>query len=424
MSPAQPTGDPAPLDGCISALSARGCESRDFSLYVHVPFCSVRCGYCDFNTYVTEDFGDGVGLGTYANDAIAEIFFAAKTLEASRVAQRPLHTVFFGGGTPTKLPVQDLVRILHTAVDVFGIMPGAEVTTEANPDSVTAEDLRTLKEGGFTRVSFGMQSVVPEVLAVLDRTHIPENVPKVVTWAQEVGLQVSVDLIYGAPGESLEQWERSVNAAISYKPDHISAYSLIVEEGTKMAGQIRRGQYTMPDSDVMADMYLLAENRLTDAGYKWYEVSNYSRSVQTRSNHNLAYWRNQDWWGIGPGAHSHINGTRWWNLKHPVPYAYRVRNGHSPAAAREVLSDATRSFETIMLMLRVREGLAMHELLAVHTLKELEDSLRWLVSQKLIESDALTEQGTPNLQASVRLTLKGRLLGDAVTRELLPETYG
>ena len=421
MAPAQPVGAPAPRDGRIPASCAHGCQNRDFSLYVHIPFCSVRCGYCDFNTYATEDFGDGIGLGTYADDAIAEIFFAARTLEASGVVKRPLHTVFFGGGTPTKLPAYDLVRILKTAIDIFGIEDGAEVTTEANPDSVTYEDLQTLKDGGFTRVSFGMQSVVPEVLKVLDRTHTPENVPKVVAWARDIGLQVSIDLIYGSPSETLEQWEQSVQAAISYQPDHISAYSLIVEDGTKLAAQIRRGEYTMPDDDLMADMYLRAEDLLMQAGYRWYEVSNYSRSEHTRSDHNMAYWRNQDWWGIGPGAHSHINGTRWWNIKHPIPYAHRVRAGESPAAAREVLDSGTRSFEAIMLLIRVREGLPMSELLAVHPAADLGDSLQWLLAQGLIEPDIFTNTGAPNPDASVKLTLQGRLLGDAVTRELLPD---
>ena len=421
MAPAQPAGAPAPRDGRIPASCAHGCQNRDFSLYVHIPFCSVRCGYCDFNTYATEDFGDGIGLGAYADDATAEIFFAARTLEASGVVKRPLHTVFFGGGTPTKLPAYDLVRILRTAIDIFGIEDGAEVTTEANPDSVTYEDLQTLKDGGFTRVSFGMQSVVPEVLKVLDRTHTPENVPKVVAWARDIGLQVSIDLIYGSPSETLEQWEQSVQAAISYQPDHISAYSLIVEDGTKLAAQIRRGEYTMPDDDLMADMYLRAEDLLMQAGYRWYEVSNYSRSEHTRSDHNMAYWRNQDWWGIGPGAHSHINGTRWWNIKHPIPYAHRVRAGESPAAAREVLDSGTRSFEAIMLLIRVREGLPMSELLAVHPAADLGSSLRWLLSQGLIEPDIFTNTGAPNPDASVKLTLQGRLLGDAVTRELLPD---
>lgn len=412
--PAQPLGAPAPLDGRIPVGSAVFGSERDFSLYVHVPFCSVRCGYCDFNTYATEDFGDGVGLGTYAEDAIAELDFARRVLDESGVPDRPLYSVFFGGGTPTKLPAADLVRILGRAVELFGLEDGAEVTTEANPDSVTREDLFTLKAGGFTRVSFGMQSVVPSVLEVLDRTHTPANVPKVVAWAKEAGLQVSVDLIYGTPGETLEQWEQSVRAAVSYEPDHISAYSLIVEEGTKLAAQIRRGEYTMPDDDLMADMYLLAEEIFTAAGYHWYEVSNYSKTPATRSRHNYAYWRNQDWWGIGPGAHSHVNGTRWWNLKHPVPYANRVRAGQSPAAAREVLGESVRLFEDIMLQVRVIDGLDLARLEETRSPEQVRASLAWLEGQGLIDSDALAA-------GRVRLTLQGRLLGDAVTRELLPD---
>lgn len=412
--PAQPLGAPAPLDGRIPADSAVLGLERDFSLYVHVPFCSVRCGYCDFNTYATEDFGNGVGLGTYAEDAIAELHFARQVLQESGVADRPLYSVFFGGGTPTKLPANDLVKILREAVELFGLEENAEVTTEANPDSVTREDLLTLKAGGFTRVSFGMQSVVPEVLEVLDRTHTPANVPKVVAWAKEAGLQVSVDLIYGSPGESLEQWEQSVRAAVSYAPDHISAYSLIVEEGTKLAAQIRRGDYAMPDEDLMADMYLLAEQIFTEAGYHWYEVSNYAKSPECRSRHNYAYWRNQDWWGIGPGAHSHINGTRWWNLKHPVPYANRVRAGQSPAAAREVLGEQTRRFEDIMLQVRVIDGLEISRLLDNGVTGRVEASLDWLQGQGLIDPEA-------RASGRVQLTLQGRLLGDAVTRELLPD---
>ncbi|MDO4898866.1 MAG: coproporphyrinogen-III oxidase family protein, partial [Rothia sp. (in: high G+C Gram-positive bacteria)] len=245
-------------------------------------------------------------------------------------------------------------------------------------------------------------------------THTPANVPKVITWAKEAGLQVSVDLIYGTPGESLDQWRQSVEAAVSYEPDHISAYSLIVEEGTKLAAQIRRGEYQMPDDDLMADMYLAAEETFTAAGYHWYEVSNYSKTSQTRSRHNYAYWRNQDWWGIGPGAHSHINGTRWWNLKHPVPYANRVREGVSPAAAREVLDKDTRLFEDIMLQVRVTDGLALRRLEGSRPAAEIEESLDWLEGQGLIEPAARAD-------GRVQLTLQGRLLGDAVTRELLPD---
>lgn len=412
--PAQPLGAPAPLDGRIPAGSAVECKERDFSLYIHVPFCSVRCGYCDFNTYATDDFGNGVGLGSYAQDAVAELEFAQRVLRDSGVPDRPLYSIFFGGGTPTKLPAADLVTILQSATELFGLQKGAEVTTEANPDSVTRDDLFELRAGGFTRVSFGMQSVIPSVLEVLDRTHTPANVPKVVQWAKEAGLQVSVDLIYGTPGETLEQWRESAQAAVSYQPDHISAYSLIIEEGTKLAAQIRRGDYQMPDNDLMADMYLAAEEIFSAGGYHWYEVSNYSTTEATRSRHNYAYWRNQDWWGIGPGAHSHINGTRWWNLKHPVPYAHKVREGLSPAAAREVLTAETRRFEDIMLQIRVIDGLYISKLEGGRSPQDIESSLDWLQAQGLIDPKARSE-------GKVQLTLQGRLLGDAVTRELLPD---
>lgn len=407
MSPAQPTGDPAPSDGLLPASVLDGAERRSLSLYVHVPYCSVRCGYCDFNTYAAEDFGDGVNRLSYAEDAIRELDLAAGVLTRSGLPARPLSTVFFGGGTPTRLPAEDLARILRAGIERFGIVDGAEVTTEANPDSVTREDLALLKEAGFTRVSFGMQSAVPRVLAVLDRTHTPANVPKVVSWAREAGLQTSVDLISGAPGETLAEWETSVRAAIDCAPDHISAYSLIVEPGTKLAAQIRRGELSPVDDDAQADMYLLADRLFGEAGYSWYEVSNWSRSEDTRSRHNLAYWRNRDWWGIGPGAHSHINGVRWWNLKHPVPYAHRVRQGLSPAAAREHLDADTRYVEDVMLAARIREGVAIEDLRGPGR-----EAVGWLEGQGLIEPQARAE-------GRVVLTLRGRLLGDAVVRTLL-----
>lgn len=407
MSPAQPTGDPAPSDGLLPASVLDGAAARTLSLYVHVPYCSIRCGYCDFNTYAADSFGEGVGRESYAEDAIAELELSARVLEASGLPARPLHSVFFGGGTPTRLPAEDLARILRRGTELHGLAPGAEVTTEANPDSVTREDLELLKEAGFTRISFGMQSAVPRVLAVLDRTHSPANVPKVVDWAKEVGLETSVDLISGAPGETLGEWRTSVEAAVSYAPDHISAYSLIVEPGTKLAAQIRRGEHEPVDEDVQADMYLAAEEILSGAGYGWYEVSNWARAPRFRSEHNLAYWHNQDWWGIGPGAHSHVNGVRWWNLKHPLPYAHRVREGLSPAAAREHLDAGTRRMEEVMLRARIVDGLP---------LDLLDDAGRetaaWLVGQGLLEAEALDA-------GRAVLTLRGRLLGDAVVRQLL-----
>lgn len=408
MTPsALPLGDPAPADGILPAQAAQGALERKFSLYAHIPFCAVRCGYCDFNTYTATELGGGASQDAYASTAIKEVEFAANAMIASGLPARQISTVFFGGGTPTLLPASDLVAILGAAVDAWGLETGAEITTEANPDSVTRESLQELHDGGFTRVSFGMQSAVPHVLKVLDRTHSPERVPQAVAWAREAGLKVSVDLIYGTPGESLADWETSVRTALSYHPDHISAYSLIVEEGTKLAAQIRRGQVPPIDDDDHATKYELADSLFTEAGLKWYEVSNWSRTPEDACQHNLAYWRGEDWWGIGPGSHSHMGGVRWWNVKHPTAYANRLDVGHSPAAGRETLDEPTRELERIMLTSRLSEGLEIATLGP-----SARKAVAALIAQELVD---------PQLAFAGRLvlTLKGRLLGDAVTRALV-----
>ncbi|MCJ8503428.1 radical SAM family heme chaperone HemW [Kocuria flava] len=412
MAPAQPEGLPAPLDGRLPASAAEASAQRTLSLYVHVPFCAVRCGYCDFNTYTAVELGPGVSQDAYAADAAAEVRWARRVLEDSGVAVRPLHSVFLGGGTPTLLPAEDLAAVLAQARASFGLAEGAEVTTEANPDSVTPQSLAVLAAAGVTRVSFGMQSAVPHVLAVLDRTHDPDNVPRAVAWAREAGLGVSVDLIHGTPGESLADWERSVRTALSYEPDHVSAYALIIEDGTRLAARMRRGEVPPIDEDDQADKYELADRLLAEAGYEWYEVSNWARpagpdGTAHRSRHNLAYWHNQDWWGIGPGAHSHVGGTRWWNLKHPVPYTNRVRAGHSPAAGREVLDAPTRRLERVMLEARIRDGLPVAALEAPGRA-----AVAGLIADGLVDPAAA-------LGGRVVLTLRGRLLGDAVVRRLL-----
>jgi oxygen-independent coproporphyrinogen-3 oxidase len=326
---------------------------RPFGIYVHVPFCRTRCGYCDFNTYTATELGGGASQDAYAQTAVSEVSLAAAVLSRSGLPDRKLSTVFFGGGTPTLLPADDLALILRAAIDQWGIDDGAEVTTEANPDSVTPESLAVLKDAGFTRVSFGMQSAVPHVLKVLDRTHTPSRVPQVVQWAREAGLAVSLDLIYGTPGESLADWRQSLETALSYGPDHISAYALIVEDGTKLAAQIRRGEVPGIDDDDHADKYELADQLITEAGLGWYEVSNWARTPEQACRHNLAYWRGDDWWGIGPGAHSHMGGVRWWNVKHPSAYANRLSQGLSPAAGRETLDAETRNLERVMLEARL-----------------------------------------------------------------------
>ncbi len=407
MPSALPAGEPAPTDGSLpeSALAELG--QRPFGIYVHVPFCTVRCGYCDFNTYTVQELGGaatapGASRATYAQAAIEEIRRARRSLGDRDL---PVSTVFFGGGTPTLLPAGDLVAIVASIEAEFGLVDGAEITTESNPDSVTAADLAQLREGGLNRISFGMQSAVPHVLATLDRTHDPLRVPLVVDAARKAGFeQVSLDLIYGTPGESLSDWETSLDAALACAPDHISAYSLIVEEGTALARQVRRGQVPMPDDDDLADKYLLADDRLVAAGLGWYEVSNWARDEASRCRHNVLYWTGGDWWGVGPGAHSHVGGVRWWNVKHPAAYADRLAAGLSPAHARELLDAESRHVERVLLELRLRDGLST-SILAQAGRAAVPD----LVGRGLLveHPDRLV------------LTRQGRLLADAVVRDLL-----
>jgi oxygen-independent coproporphyrinogen-3 oxidase len=404
-----PLGDPAPSDGLLPAQAADGAAARAFGLYVHIPFCAVRCGYCDFNTYTATELGGGASQDAYAQTAVSEVSLAAAVLSRSGLPDRKLSTVFFGGGTPTLLPADDLALILRAAIDQWGIDDGAEVTTEANPDSVTPESLAVLKDAGFTRVSFGMQSAVPHVLKVLDRTHTPSRVPQVVQWAREAGLAVSLDLIYGTPGESLADWRHSLETALSYGPDHISAYALIVEEGTKLAAQMRRGEVPGIDDDDHADKYELADQLITQAGLGWYEVSNWARTPEQACRHNLAYWRGDDWWGIGPGAHSHMGGVRWWNVKHPSAYANRLSQGLSPAAGRETLDAETRNLERVMLEARLQSGLDVSTLSAGGR-----HEVAGLIAAGLVDPAAA-------FRGRLVLTLKGRLLADAVVRRILPD---
>ena len=404
MPSALPLADPAPLDGLLPATVIEGANERSFGVYLHVPFCRVRCGYCDFNTYTSDELR-GAKRADYASQAISEIHQARHVL--ADLPQRPARTVFFGGGTPTLLPATDLTAMLGAVIETWGLEPGAEVTTEANPDSVDLEYLLTLKRAGFTRVSFGMQSAVPHVLATLERTHDPARIPLVVAWAREAGLNVSLDLIYGTPGESLDDWRASVEHVLAQNPDHVSAYALIVEDGTKLARQIRKGEVATPDDDLQADMYELADELLKNAGYEWYEVSNWARSPGQESRHNLSYWQGNDWWGVGPGAHSHVGGVRWWNVKHPAAYADRIAAGHSPAAGRETLDNATRETERILLGTRIREGIAIDSLP-----KEARTAVAGLIADGLVDA-------TSAIHGRIQLTLTGRLLADAVVRKLI-----
>jgi len=382
--------------------SAELSANRDFGAYVHVPFCRVRCGYCDFNTYTSTEL-QGASQGDYIDEVEREIGLAAAVLGKAGIPARPLSTVFFGGGTPTLLPATDLARALAMLRKTWGLAPGAEVTTEANPDTVDAQYLHALFDSGFTRVSFGVQSAVPHVLATLDRTHDPERVPDVVQAAKNAGLEVSIDLIYGTPGESLEDWRRSLTHAISLDTGHISAYALIVEQGTALERRIRRGEIASPDDDLQADMYELADQMLGGAGFDWYEVSNWAKSDAQRSRHNLSYWQNQDWWGFGPGAHSHVGGTRFWNVKHPAAYAQRLNLGQSPAAGREQPDVKATDLERVLLEIRLRKGTPAAGFSSVVIASLIGDGL---VTYEAARAGRLV------------LTLPGRLRADEVVRRL------
>jgi putative oxygen-independent coproporphyrinogen III oxidase len=402
-----PDGEPAPRDGALPPTALRNLGRQQFGFYVHVPFCATRCGYCDFNTYTAEELGSGpdaVSRASYVDTAMLELRLARHRL-AGRAPR--IDTVFFGGGTPTLLPASHLTVLLREIDELFGLAPDVEVTTEANPESVTAPYLGRLREAGFTRVSLGMQSVRPHVLELLDRRHTPGRAAEAVAEARRAGFaHVNLDLIYGTPGESEADWQASLDAAIAAGPDHISAYSLIVEEGTALARRVARGEIPEPDDDLLADRYAQADETLARAGYAWYEVSNWSRGSAARSRHNRLYWTGGDWWGVGPGAHSHVGGVRWWNVKHPTAYARRLHAGDSPAAGREVLDDRARRLERLLLGLRLREGLPLREL----TVRG-RDAAAGAVTYGLLDRESHGE-------GRAVLTLRGRLLADAVVRDL------
>ncbi|MCW3011313.1 MAG: oxygen-independent coproporphyrinogen oxidase [Solirubrobacterales bacterium] len=370
-----------------------------FGLYVHVPFCAARCGYCDFNTYTAAELPGG---GDRAGFAVA----ALQELDQARAAlgEREVTTVFFGGGTPTLLPPEDLVAILDGVRERFGLAPGAEVTTEANPESVDPRTFAVLREGGFTRVSVGMQHAAPHVLQVLDRVHTPGRAGAAVAEARAAGFEhVSLDLIYGTPGERAEDWALTLETALAAGPDHVSAYGLEVEPGTALAARVRRGELPMPEGDAMADRQAEADAAFSAAGLAWYEVANHAASPASRCRHNLGYWHSHDWWGIGPGAHSHLDGTRWWNVKHPSAYARKLAAGDSPMAGSEELTPDVRRFERIMLEVRLAEGL----------------DLALLSPAGRAAADRLAADGALELaDGRARLTLHGRLTADAVVRDL------
>jgi oxygen-independent coproporphyrinogen-3 oxidase len=379
--------------------------SRRLSFYIHIPYCVKRCGYCDFNTYTPSELM-GPDLESvsknYISAVLKEIELAQKTVGAAEVP-----SIFFGGGTPSLMPAAELARVIQEIRDRFELSPDIEITIEVNPDSVSLDFLEKMRQAGANRISMGMQSAVPHVLKVLDRTHNPENVSTAVEKARKAGFEhVSVDLIYGAPGESVSDWQQSVTSALQLPIDHISAYALIIEKGTKLAAQISRGEVQMPPDEETAEKYLIADSAFEAAGFNWYELSNWSKPGG-QCRHNIAYWNGSMWWGVGPGAHSYFDNRRWWNVKHPATYQQKINAGESPVQSEEILSEENLADEYLMLQIRRREGIPHQNLKDSQVSRAAEyvdsghlDQAEW-TAQKLV------------------LTQQGRLIADRIVRDLV-----
>jgi oxygen-independent coproporphyrinogen-3 oxidase len=379
--------------------------SQRLSFYIHIPYCAKRCGYCDFNTYTPSELksGDLDSLSSsYIDSAIKEIEMAAQVVGSATIP-----TIFFGGGTPSLIPAAQLARVIEAIRGRFTLDKDIEITLEANPDSLTQEFLDEIKSAGATRISMGMQSAVGSVLKVLDRTHNPESVGRAVSMVRAAGFKhVSVDLIYGSPGETIDDWRKSLEYALALDIDHISAYALIVEKGTKLAAQINRGELTMPPDDQSADKYLLADQLFEAAGFSWYELSNWSKPGG-QCRHNVAYWDGSFWWGVGAGAHSYLNGKRWWNVKHPSSYQEKILQGQSPELSHEILTPENLSDEFIMLQIRRREGILHNHLSSVQIAK----------AEEFLSSGFLDSASWQDMR--LVLSRDGRLIADKIVRELV-----
>jgi oxygen-independent coproporphyrinogen-3 oxidase len=374
-------------------------SGRAFGIYIHVPFCAARCGYCDFNTYTPAELG-GANPDSWLAGLRAELAMAADRLGSAPTVD----TVFVGGGTPSLLGGPGLASVLDATRAHFTLAADAEVTTEANPESTSPQLFEHLRAAGFTRVSLGMQSVAPHVLAVLDRVHSPGRALDAARDARAAGFDhVNLDLIYGTPGETDDDVLRSVDAAVEARVDHVSAYALVVEDGTALARRVRRGEVRPPDNDELAHRYELIDARLSAAGLGWYEVSNWCLPGG-ECRHNIGYWNGGEWWGAGPGAHGYVGATRWWNVKHPNAYAQALTDGLLPVADFERLDSVALHTEDVMLRVRLRDGLP------VATLNEAERGR----ARTVIEDGLLTCHGDRLI-----LTDAGRLLADAVVRILL-----
>ena len=392
------------------------------SLYLHIPFCSLKCRYCDFNSYA----GLKELVEPYVGALIAEM-----GLWAGFARGRPVPTVFFGGGTPSLLPIEQVERIMTALRERFALAPGAEVTLEANPGTVDRAHLRALESLGVDRISFGVQSFFDDELAALDRIHTAAEAEEAYRWAREAGFRrVNLDLIYGLPQQPIERWQASLERAIALAPDHMSLYALTVEEGTKLAYDVEHGSVAEPDGDAQAEMYEWSQGRMAAAGYRQYEISNWARPGQECS-HNLVYWRNGDWLGLGAGAHSHVAGCRFADVYSPRRYVELMREAESagPPESGE-LQALLRSMrqvtyveeprpelaraDTLIMGLRLNEGVSLAEFgrrFGEGADEGFAPAFEELAGLGLLE----------RANGRIRLTERGRLLANEVFTRLLPD---
>ena len=374
-----------------------------FGVYIHVPFCSTRCGYCDFNTYTAGELGSTAGPDTYLDALEVELEMAVASLDNPRAAE----TIFIGGGTPSLIGADGLSRVLRGIRNTFGIAPDAEITTESNPESTSPKFFTELREAGYNRISLGMQSASSSVLKVLDRTHTPGRPVAAAKEARQAGFEhVNLDMIYGTPTETDDDVRATLDAVLEANVDHVSAYSLIVEDGTAMARKVRKGELPAPDEDVYADRFELIDNRLRGAGFDWYEVSNWAKPGG-ECKHNMGYWVDGDWWGAGPGAHSHIGDRRFYNIKHPARYSAQIAAGELPIKETELLSEQDHHTERVMLGLRLKQGVPL-ELFAP-------------AAQPIIDRHIAGGLLHITAEDNLAVTDAGRLLADGIITDILVE---
>jgi oxygen-independent coproporphyrinogen-3 oxidase len=393
-----------------------------FSLYVHIPFCSTRCGYCHFNTFE--------GL-----ERLFEPFTRALCVEIASYARRlqgewTVQSIFFGGGTPTHLPAPLFVRIVDTLREQWAWTPDIEITTEANPTFITQAYLEALRSSGVNRISFGAQAFDPDLLRMLDREHGVEQIGDAVRAARRAGFtNLNLDLMYGLPRQTLNQWRSSLAAALALEPEHLSLYGLTIDEGTAFKKRVETGDLPPPDEDLAADMYEFAEATLASADFRQYEISNWARlnrechfiggedlshELLLWCHHNRTYWRNEPYLGFGPGAHSYFDHQRYWNLNAPQSYIEKLKLGESVVGGSEEIGCRLEQAETVMLGLRLNEGMARRRF-----------DERFGVALDAIFGATLTQCHEWGLidddGERVRLTPRGRLLSNEVFQRLLPD---